>query len=220
MAEASETLGIAQATLRRWADDGRVPVYLTPGGHRRFARESLEHVLAEQNRRRPTLARLGASPERLTRAYRAPHPAADGATPAPWLTALDEQERLRFRERGRSMVGLLVEYLDAEDPEAAAAKLREASQLAAEHGRATQRAGASMSEAVEGFLRYRTPFLTSLADMARRRALSTPQATEMLVAADRAMDQLLLATMTGHTLAAGSGRASRGRRTTEPTAGA
>ena len=207
IAEASDVLGIAQATLRRWADEGRVPVSMTPGGHRRFARESLEHVLAEQNTTRPPLARLGASPDRLARAYRSS--AVTSGTPAPWVGALSDEDRLAFRERGRAMLTLLVDHLDATDPTLASLKLQEASRLAAEHGRLVRRTGASMSEAVQGFLRYRTPFLMELAATARRRALSTAQATEMLVAAERAMDQLLLATMTGHTLAAGEARVRR-----------
>lgn len=34
--EASEKMGVSPATLRAWADEGRVQSYRTPGGHRRF----------------------------------------------------------------------------------------------------------------------------------------------------------------------------------------
>lgn len=34
--EASRQMGVSAATLRSWADEGRVPSYRTPGGHRRF----------------------------------------------------------------------------------------------------------------------------------------------------------------------------------------
>ena len=34
--EASEKMGVSGATLRAWADQGRVEAYRTPGGHRRF----------------------------------------------------------------------------------------------------------------------------------------------------------------------------------------
>src|SRR5688572_16981715 len=114
IAAASDVLGIAQATLRRWADEGRVPVFMTPGGHRRFARQSLESVLAEQDARRPSLARLGASPERLARAYRTPSVTSPAA--APWLADLSDADRLAFRERGRAMLSVLVDHLDAADP--------------------------------------------------------------------------------------------------------
>lgn len=42
LSEASEHLGVAQGTIRRWADAGSLPVFRTPGGHRRFRREDLD----------------------------------------------------------------------------------------------------------------------------------------------------------------------------------
>jgi len=36
VSQAAKHLGVAERTLRRWANDGRVPAYSTPGGHRRF----------------------------------------------------------------------------------------------------------------------------------------------------------------------------------------
>lgn len=34
--DASDVLGIHYTTLRTWADNGDIPVFRTPGGHRRF----------------------------------------------------------------------------------------------------------------------------------------------------------------------------------------
>jgi hypothetical protein len=67
---ASRLIGVDPDTLRRWADDGRVEVSITPGGHRRFHRRSLERLLRAGSDERPTLARLGGTPQRLTAAYR------------------------------------------------------------------------------------------------------------------------------------------------------
>ncbi len=45
-AEAAELLGVAAATLKRWADAGMVRCRRTAGGHRRFGRGELEEVRA------------------------------------------------------------------------------------------------------------------------------------------------------------------------------
>jgi excisionase family DNA binding protein len=44
---AAAYLGVAQSTIRKWSDGGRVPVFKTPGGHRRFRREDLDAFLAD-----------------------------------------------------------------------------------------------------------------------------------------------------------------------------
>jgi excisionase family DNA binding protein len=213
LAEASRVLGVSGATLRRWADDGRVPVFTTPGGHRRFSRRTLQHLLPATRRDRPTLARLGASPERIVRAYR-PRGSARTAQPErpPWLEQLSDADRIAFRERGRQLLELLVEHLDAPDPTTRDLKLQEAAQLAAGHGRQVATLGASMAEAVQTFIQFRTPFVQQLAATARRRGLDTREATDLLIAAEAAMDHLLVATMTGHSLAAGQRLAASSRR--------
>lgn len=209
LAEAGRLLGVSGATLRRWADDGRVPVFTTPGGHRRFSRRTMQHLLPAARTQRPTLARLGASPERIVRAYRPRSP--EHSPGPPWMERLTEAERLAFRERGRQLLELLVEHLDAPDSDAAAAKLEEARRLAEGHGRQVAELGASLSEAVQTFIQFRTPFTMQLASTARRRGLDTREATELLTTAEAAMDELLIATMTGHTQGIGN-RSVVGRR--------
>ena len=45
LGRAADYLGVAKGTLRRWADQGRVPAFYTPGGHRRFRRPDLDAFL-------------------------------------------------------------------------------------------------------------------------------------------------------------------------------
>jgi excisionase family DNA binding protein len=45
LGEAARFLGVAQSTIRKWSDQGRVPAFYTPGRHRRFLRADLEAFL-------------------------------------------------------------------------------------------------------------------------------------------------------------------------------
>src|ERR671929_67752 len=45
LGQAARFLGVAQSTIRKWSDQGRVPAFYTPGGHRRYRRIDLEHFL-------------------------------------------------------------------------------------------------------------------------------------------------------------------------------
>lgn len=219
LGEASRLLGISEGTLRRWSDDGRLRVFTTPGGHRRFSRRAL-HALLPSATSRPSLARLGVSPDRLARAYRRTGRRRPQMTTTPgsrWIERLGSADREALRQRSHRLLGLLLDHLDAPDADTGALRLQEAAQLAALQGRAAARVGSSMSEAVEAFLAFRGPFMSHLATAARRRALHTKHATELLMAAETAMDRLLVSTMTGHSLEAGTLRHDGGRSERPPS---
>src|SRR6188472_4402456 len=45
LGQAAKYLGVAQSTIRKWSDQGRVPAFYTPGGHRRYRRSDLDRFL-------------------------------------------------------------------------------------------------------------------------------------------------------------------------------
>ena len=45
LGQAAKYLGVAQSTIRKWSDQGRVPAFYTPGGHRRYRRRDLDSFL-------------------------------------------------------------------------------------------------------------------------------------------------------------------------------
>jgi excisionase family DNA binding protein len=45
LGQAAKFLGVAQSTIRKWSDLGRVPAFYTPGGHRRYRRGDLESFI-------------------------------------------------------------------------------------------------------------------------------------------------------------------------------
>jgi excisionase family DNA binding protein len=46
LGQAASYLGVAQSTVRKWSDSGRLPAFYTPGGHRRFRQGDLDSFLA------------------------------------------------------------------------------------------------------------------------------------------------------------------------------
>ena len=145
---------------------------------------------------RPPLARSGMSITRLSRAYR--HEARSASQRMPWVGALTEQQREWFRTHGRELAELLVKHLDSPTEEAAEESLRRAAESAAGYGRMAADMGVSLSQAVEGFLQFRRPFLHQLALFADGRGLDSGATTELTETADRALDRLLVSTMAGH----------------------
>jgi excisionase family DNA binding protein len=199
LGQASRILGITPATLRRWADQGQVAAFVTPGGHRRFPRPVIEGLVPRLRARRPALARLGASPDRMARAYRRAGP---GDRLAASFGVLSDADRDEFRERGRHLLAIVLEHLDAENRDAASTRFEEGCRAAAEYGHKAAALGASLAQTIEVFLRYRAAFADQLAAIARSRRLDTREATSLLLEAEAAMDRLLVALVNGHTGAA------------------
>ena len=50
LGQAAKYLGVAQSTIRKWSDLGRVPAFYTPGGHRRYRRSDLDAFLDRSGR--------------------------------------------------------------------------------------------------------------------------------------------------------------------------
>ena len=53
LGQAAKYLGVAQSTIRKWSDVGRVPAFYTPGGHRRFRRADLDAFLERSGPGKP-----------------------------------------------------------------------------------------------------------------------------------------------------------------------
>ncbi len=209
LSEASRLLGVSPATLRRWSDAGRLRVFTTPGGHRRFSRDALQRLLPADRSRRPSIGGAGLTPARIARSYR--QASRDVSTQLPWVLAMNDEQRMLFRERGQLLAAGLLQYLDASQPETARHHLKEASVSASGYGRAAAELGLSLTQTVEGFLRFRAPFFHELVVAARRRGFDTGETTDLIELAERGMDQLLVATMTGHSVRSVGERGGRTR---------
>jgi DNA-binding transcriptional MerR regulator len=184
-------LGVDPDTLRRWADEGRVETFVTPGGHRRFERRTIERVATNRRARVRPLASLGASPDRLTRAYRRSY-AADAHGFG--VHAGDGEDLERYRRDGRRLVDALVAHLDAEptDAQARSAAEEQAAVLVDDLARRMSAAGTSLTEAVGLFVAARRPFLAELAGLGRRRALDAARLAGLYEDASALLDRLLL----------------------------
>ena len=185
---ASRLVGVDPDTLRRWADTGRIRAFTTPGGHRRFSRADLARVREAGRAGRRSLATLGATPERVTRAYARSYRSGPGAQ----LVGVGPADRLAFRRDGRELVATLLEYLDTTNADRRAELERRATAMVQATAQRLAATGAPMAAGIDGFVAARRPILTELASLGRRRMLSAPAVTALYSEAAELLDRLLL----------------------------
>ena len=194
---ASRLLGVDPDTLRRWADEGRIDAFTTAGGHRRFHRATVERIL-EARRHDATLrlASLGATEDRLSRAYRRGY--SSGSDVGEVRDAIPVIDRDSFRDGGRALVAAMLAHLDAPDDVARERAQADALQLTESLARRLAAAGIPLGEAVSLFVAARRPFLTELGVIARRRSLDPDRLAAIYDSSSGLLDRLLLRLVAAH----------------------
>jgi sirohydrochlorin ferrochelatase len=177
-----------------------VSSFTTPGGHRRYRRAAIERMIAAREASaRPLLLRSGLSVSRMAREYR--QAARRARTDLPWHQTLTPEQIEWFRVHGRRLAESLLAHVETAaraSTDHSGSSLVEATAEAAEYGRMASGLGLSLGQTVEGFLQFRRPFLRQLGLFANQRGLEAQATTDLVEAAEGALDRLLIATMAGH----------------------
>ena len=148
LGEVCRALEINEATLRQWADRGRLPVYRTPGGHRRFLREDVEALLGRTQA-------AGTDPEDLAlQGIRQKLRQANVSEQA-WMESFQAEGRDRMRLFGRRLLSLLLRN-DLESRNGRKGEtMSETHMLGHEYGSEMAARGVPLTDSVQAFLFFR-----------------------------------------------------------------
>ena len=153
--EASEKIGVSPATLRAWADEGRVQTYRTPGGHRRFRVSESDTPMSGVRRRAETRWKLleHSALGRVRLALESESPT------SPPLPSFTPQASAEYRELGRTLIQLLVKALQKEQVDSARAR-----ELGKAYAALDRQYGIALRDAVAGLAFFRTAFVESVVE--------------------------------------------------------
>jgi excisionase family DNA binding protein len=152
LAQAAQQLDIHPTTLRRWADNGDVPVIRTPGGHRRFAATDISQLAEREN---------GCSPDELSQQWaeqalthtRQEIRSHDEA----WLITQNNDLRQRHRHLGQELMSLTLQYIAT--PSQNEQLLSQASRVGRAYGQIAQESGLCLTDALKAALFFRDTLL-------------------------------------------------------------
>ncbi|MEI8308394.1 MAG: helix-turn-helix domain-containing protein [Chloroflexales bacterium] len=184
---ASHMLGVHSTTLRRWADSGAVPVYITPGGHRRFARADIEALAA----RRP----IGTSASDSTWASKAlavtRGELAESRGRPGWLSHLAEDDRVAWRRIGQQLMGVVLRSINS--PQDDEDLLAEARVIGTDYARQARQANIPLTSALEAALFFRDSLVDAVMDRPEESHLRPKDSARLLRRISRVANEVHLA---------------------------
>lgn len=184
LGRACEILGVDESTLRRWADAGRLRVYRTPGGHRRFSLANLHELLAGDVR--GPNARMGRMAfARIRQELRRVRLREEG-----WYSALSGGDRQRFRDLGRRLVEMAGEYMHKRTRRPGL--LDEAYEIGLAYGRILGEANLRLPSAVEAYIGFRKAMDETTRQASTRESLPVEEALDACGQVHQLGDQVLL----------------------------
>lgn len=161
LSETAALLGVHPSTVRAWANQGKLPVHRTAGGHRRFLRSEIDRWSTSDRRTGTNEAQLVM--ENVIGRTRLEMPR---LLDQEWYAKLTESQRTAYREESRRLltqVGGLIGEPAAE----------QAVRLGHDYARISLEAQMSLAEAVQAFLFFRGFLLESIFKLSEVQAAQT-----------------------------------------------
>lgn len=152
--QAADLLGVHPATVRNWADKGDLPSRRTAGGHRRFRKADLLHIVETQTELQPTEVQVI-----IQNALGQTRMQVGGGTLASqtWYASMSESTRVQLREKGRAVLESLRQYLAQNAPDTL---LADAIRLGKDYAAVLEGDKLTLPQAVRGFF-YFSDFVTN-----------------------------------------------------------
>lgn len=188
ISEASRMLGVSEATLRQWTDEGKIGAFITPGGHRRYNKAELRGFIGKQQRVhgiKDLVAKIEGVPS-LQRELAHTH-----FSTTSWYNKLDSESQRHLAESGKQLLHLVIRYITEPLKRTEIEEL--ARNVGSDFGEQVAKLGLSLTESVEAFTLHRNPVVNAATDLMKRREALNERAVEALPLVTHIMDETLIA---------------------------
>lgn len=185
--QACKLLGVSEATLRNWTDEGKIKAFVTPGGHRRYVESELRSFIAAQSRvftNKDMLAQMGSEPLHKIQQAR------ERMAETHWYGGLSDESKARLRGLGGAVYGLAVEYLT--DKKGREETMRSAREVGRQFGEYLADINVSLTDAIEAFILHRSPLIQVASDIVKREGVLRGQAADAVPLVTQITDEFLL----------------------------
>lgn len=188
ISEASHILGVSEAALRQWTDDGKIKAFVTPGGHRRYSKEELKKFLTLRQKKlgiKDLVAEIENTiplHRELSRTY---------LNSTSWYDRLDKDARERLGDLSRRLLKLIIRYIT--EPLKREEIINLARDIGRSFGQLLAQLGLPLNDSIEAFIVHRVPLLNAATSIIRKREAYNGRLIEAISKVDYIMDEVLVA---------------------------
>lgn len=193
ISEASHILGVSEASLRQWTDEGKIKAFITPGGHRRYARLELKKFIASP----PKVLRIKDLVIELEDTVPL-HREIDRAflSSTAWYSKLSQESQQDLAHLGRRLLSLIIQYIS--EPSKREENLQLARDVGRGFGQILARVGLPLTDSVEAFVLHHDPIMKAITHLATKPGALTGRVVETIPLAAHVMDETLVALVAAH----------------------
>jgi len=185
--EASQMLGVNEATLRQWTDEGKLDAFVTPGGHRRYSRLDLKKFTKSCHKAIGIKDLVIGIEDTTTRHREIARSFLDNSAQS---ARPDEEHQKKLAGLGRRLLTLTARYVS--EPARREETLTEAQEVGSSFGRLLAELGLPLTSAVSAFLMHRDPILQAASHLMAKREAQGSRIMEAIPLTNRFIDETLI----------------------------
>jgi excisionase family DNA binding protein len=193
ISEASQLLGVSEAALRQWTDEGKIKAFITPGGHRRYSKVELKKFMGSHPRMLG-IKDLVVEIEETTRQHR--EIARSSLKNTAWYGRLNEEAQGHLADLGRRLLDLIIKYIT--EPSHRVETIQLIRDIGHDHGETLAKLELPLTDSVEAFLLHRNPIMNAATHLMRKREAFTGRVVEAIPLVAHVMDEALVALVAAH----------------------
>ncbi len=193
ISEASRILGVSEAALRQWTDEGKIKAFITPGGHRRYLKVELKKFMGSPPRMlgiKDLVTELEETNEQLRKIGR------EALKSTAWYGKLSDEGKKHLAGLGRRLLNLIIKYLT--EPSHREETMRLVREAGHDFGETLSRLSLPLTDSVEAFILHRDPIMNAATHLMKKREAFTGRVVEAIPIVARVMDEALVALVAAH----------------------
>ena len=193
ISEASQILGVSEAALRQWTDEGKIKAFITPGGHRRYSRAELKKLMGSHPKVLG-VKDLVAELEETIGLHR--EIARTSLSTTSFYNKLNEESREHLAELGRRFIDIITKYIT--EPSKREDTIKQTHDLGHQYGEILARLDLTLTDSVEAFVAHRDPIMNAITHLMRKKEAFTGRVVEAIPLVAHVMDEALVALVAAH----------------------